>query len=376
MGASLQTILGAPNLTGIIQKVLPGLAADLIPPEFLAPKRRVVGSVAEFTGVEGERRMARKSPYGSSTLGWEAKGLDATPVKLIHAGHNIQFKPADLMAIFKPDSTEMQDFAVAEIERELIDFTKIFANLRTATVTSVLANQAIYFNAVGEVQATSTNANYTLPFQMPSGNQAQLNVFGTGNIIDATWATAGTNIIDQIKSIKIASRKLTGYQLKYAFYGKKIFNYLATNTTIQTYMKFNPGYQESFKKLEIPNGFFGMMWIPMEEAFLVNMATNPGGAISSEVVASTFGDNLVYFTPSPSDGKWWDFVEGSEMIPTTIDIAGETDARMGTLKQINGLWAYAKPEHDPVRLVAYMGDNFLPYLSVPKATFAATVAGF
>ena len=375
-GANLQAILGAPNLSGIIRQVEPGLADDLIPPEFMKVGRKVVGNVFEATVVEGERRMARASAFGSPSMGYEAKGMGARSFSCVHTSHNISFNANTLLALFKPNTTEMQDAASDEVEREIIDFKQTFSNLRTACVISVLTNQAIYFNSVGEVQASSTNAALTVSYNMPAGNTGRLNPLGAGNIITAGWNTASTDIIGQIKAIKKAARKLTGFPLRHAFYGINVFQYLNTNTVLQAYLKHNPGMQAKFQEAatlkEIPDGFMGLIWHNMEEAFLVNMQTNAGGAMSAETVADVFGDDQVVFTPDPDRG-WYDFVEGSELVPQTIDLVGEEEAKLSNYQMEYGQWAYAKSLDDPLRLQVIMGDNFLPVIRAPKCIFNANV---
>jgi len=375
-GANLQAILGAPNLSGIIRQVEPGLASDVIPPEFMKVGRRVVGNVFEATVVEGERRMARASAFGSPSQGFEAKGMGARAFSCVHTSHNIAFNANTLLALFKPNTTEMQDAASDEVEREIIDFKQTFSNLRTASVTSVLTNQAIYFNTVGEVQASSTNAALTVSYNIPAGNTGRLNPLGDGNIISAGWNTAGTDIIAQIKKIKIAARKLTNFPIAHAFYGANVFGYLLQNTVLQAFLKHNPGWQQRFLEAatqnEIPDGFMGLTWHSMEQAFLVNAQTNPGGSMSAETVNGIFGDDQVVFTPEPNRG-WYDLVEGSELVPQTIDLVGETGVNLSDYKMEYGQWAYAKSLDDPLRLLVIMGDNFLPVIRSPKCIFNANV---
>ena len=141
-------------------------------------------------------------------------------------------------------------------------------------------------------------------------------------------------------------------------------------------MKHNPGMQAKFQEAatlkEIPDGFMGLIWHNMEEAFLVNMQTNAGGAMSAETVADVFGDDQVVFTPDPDRG-WYDFVEGSELVPQTIDLVGEEEAKLSNYQMEYGQWAYAKSLDDPLRLQVIMGDNFLPVIRAPKCIFNANV---
>jgi hypothetical protein len=78
------------------------------------------------------------------------------------------------------------------------------------------------------------------------------------------------------------------------------------------------------------------------------------------------------FTPEPNRG-WYDLVEGSELVPQTIDLVGETGVNLSDYKMEYGQWAYAKSLDDPLRLLVIMGDNFLPVIRSPKCIFNANV---
>ena len=77
-------------------------------------------------------------------------------------------------------------------------------------------------------------------YGVPAGNLTQLDVLGGGNILDATWDVATTNIATQLTNLKKAARKLTGYPLAHAFYGQNVLDYLLGNNKVKEMMKFNP----------------------------------------------------------------------------------------------------------------------------------------
>ena len=361
--ATLQEVLGAKNLCGVIQAVKPGLPADLLPGGFLTPNRSIEGNFGTYRKVWGNRQLARKAQYGSASKVRNLKGIAEVPVTLIHALESINHNPAVLQNLQQIDNEAKQRFGQQEIARETKNFKDLFANLRVASVFSLLAYGKIFFDAEGNVVTTAAAATEIVDFQIPETNRNQCAWDGKTPIFNASWATTSTKILLQMKALKRAARQLTGYPLKYAFYGANIFSYLLNNTEIQTYMKHNPGFQEALVKNEIPPGFMGLDWFPMDEAFY---------ATPDEKTHTFFGEDSITFTPEPSV-DWFEFIEGSYPVPGSIDFGRDAEELVGQILQAQGMFSYADILHDPVTIKQVAGDTFLPAWKVPQAGFFATV---
>ena len=108
-------------------------------------------------------------------------------------------------------------------------------------------------------------------YGVPAGNTGQLNVadgvYGGGNILDTPGTTPPPNIATQIRNLKKAARKLTGYPLAHAFYGQNVLDYLLDNNKVKEMMKFNPAANARTLAGETPQGLFGLQWHPAYEAF-------------------------------------------------------------------------------------------------------------
>jgi hypothetical protein len=248
----------------------------------------------------------------------------------------------------------------------------LFVNLRVAAVFSLLANGQIYFDGNGELLPTATGAVYTVDMQIPSGNKNQLNVLGKGNILTASWATTSTSILTQIKALKRAARKLTGYPLKNAFYGANVLPYIVNNTELSSYMKRNIAFQEALKNDELPAGFLGLDWHPVDEAFFSTNATNTGATLDGGTPTELFGPDLVTFTPDVNP-EWYELVEGTYPVPTSVDEGQTADELIAEVMTVAGMFAYAYVTKDPVTVKEVAGDTVLPLIKVPSAVFLATV---
>ena len=204
----------------------------------------------------------------------------------------------------------------------------------------------------------------TVDFAVPAANQGQLNWDGNGDIIDASWATAGTDIIGHMNKVQIAARLTTGYPIARAFYGGAILDYLLTNTKLKEFLNRNPAIQGSLVAGAIPDGLFGLKWAPIGQAFFQDQ----NGANQL-----WFGDDHIVFTPEPAP-DWFEWVEGSYQIPTQLGgvYAGGLDAANAFAK-VYGMFSFASVESDPAGIKHNCGDTMLPVLKVPRAIWIADV---
>ncbi|MBI5724606.1 MAG: major capsid protein [Planctomycetes bacterium] len=361
---TLQQILGAKNLTGVIQSVVPGLSADFLPPGFSAPTRRVEGDNCTFLRIAGTRRLARQAAYGSPSRMRDQQGISEIPVKLMHTVESQTFNPAVLTNLTNMADEQRQQLGTAEIARQTAEFKQLFTNLRVASVLSVLSKGAIWFDGNGEMLPSSTGAVVSIDFGVPAGNRDQLDVFATGTgIVSASWGSSTTNIPAQIKRIKAAGKKLTGYTLRHAFYGSDILGHLLANSFVTALVSSRADFAQAFNMGEIPNGFMGLNWHPADEAFFVD---------GNDAFQDFWPADQVVLTPEPS-GDWYEVIEGSYPIPTNINVSADASEAAANVRLTTGMFSYAYLINDPVTIKQVAGDTFLPCLKVPSAMFIADV---
>lgn len=362
MATTLEQILSGANLTGVIQATKSGVP-QVLPPQFLAPTRQVKGNTTTYRKVEGTRQVARIAHYGSPSQRRELQSVSDVPVTLLHTIEHQVHDPLVLQSLKSVNETE-QTLGEQEIARQVREFRTLFDNLRVAAATSALALGAIYFDGNGNLLPSSSGAVVSVDFGVPSGNKAQLDVFGDGDIIDASWATDGTDIINQVIALRKAAVKLTGYPIRHAFYGTNVFEYLVSNTAISGLIEASPGMAETVAEGRLPSSLLGLDWHPIYEAFFVDQ-----DGTAQEIV----GADTVVFTPDP-DPTWWEFVEGSYLVPNNLgNVGGDATAALGNLSQVYGMFSYGQVLSDPPAIKHVAGDTFLPVLKVPAAVFIADV---
>lgn len=364
---ALQDVLGAPQLCGTIQATKTGIP-DVLPPGIFETDKVVEKDYGEYERVKGTRTAAPLTVYGGPAKDRVLKTVESVPVKLMHTAQQLPLPMANFRGLIQKDSTGsnliIDTKGVQEIGRQVREARKTVDNLVVAAQTQALVNGAIYFDGQGNLLPNSGGAVTTPSFGVPAGNQGQLNVFGTGNILTAGWQTASTDIAAQVIAIRDAAVRLTGYPIKHALYGSNIPSYLTKNNTLTNF--FSRGQQSNEKYLttgEIPNPLLGLTWWPAHEAFFEDQ-----NAVNQSLV----GPDSVTFFPDPSS-DWSGGLEGKYDVPGDSLVGAGAMELLATMKTMEGMFAYATVQVNPVRISLIFGHTFLPTLKVGGSVFQANV---
>jgi hypothetical protein len=372
-GTSIQEILASRNLIGRVVDIVNGVPEDLLPPGFLTANRTTEGDRGEYIRVAGTRQTSTVSRYGSPAKEVAPQGIGSTPIKLLHSFESFTHDPTILNLLIEETGTGLvrQQMAKETINRQLEVFGTRFKNLRVSSVYSVLTTGGIAFDKSGNLLPplsnalnTSTSAYY-VNFGVPSGNTGSLSVFGTPLLTNWLYGAGNItpNILGQLKAVKKAARKLTGFPITHAFYGVNIPGYIAQDPVLQSIIRGSSRVAEEAITAEIPSSVGGLKWVPLDQAFFIDQ---------NGTAQDWFGGDTIVFTPDPST-DWWEIVEGTYPVPRSIQLASDMGAVLGNLQQVSGPFSYAQITTNPVTLQHFAGDTFLPVLKNPSAIFIATV---
>ena len=363
MSKTLQQIIGGRNLTGLIQGVRPGIPKDVLPATLFsgASRKQVKGNTASYYRVNGTRKTARLAAYGGPSQARTLEGVSEQPVVLLHTFEHVNHAMTTLTNIESTDGN-VQKLGQQEVDRQTAEFGDVFDNLRAASVMSAFGKGAVHFDGDGNLLPTSSGASVTVDFAIPAGNKDQLDVFGTGAIIGASWATAGTKIITDLMEIHQAAIRKTGYRLRHAIYGKNILDYLLTNTQAKELINRNQNFQSAAAGGMIPQGFGDLTWWPGYQSMFFE---DQNGTFQSVI-----GDDDIVFFPEP-DSTWYELLEGTFPVPQNINITPSGGASVGNFSEVAGRFSYATIETDPPSIKHMAGDTFLPAIKVPGAVFIA-----
>ena len=366
---SINDVLGAPNLCGIIQSTVSGIP-NPFPASFFQVDQTVDGDTGEYKVFSGSRTNATISPYGAPSKNRQLREIGVKAVKLLHSVENIVLPVKDYVNLLNYNDLAKQKLGIDEVSRQIREARWTQDNLRISALTSMLFKTQIYYDNQGNLLPSSTGAQTTVDYTVPAGNQNQLDVFGTGSpIISTTWSNTSATIDKQIQALHQAAVQLTGYELKHAFYGKNVPNYLTSNAGLGNYF-FRSAYDEDafgpsyIATADIPNPLLGLTWHKAYQSFFVDQNGNRQTLV---------GDDQVVFTAEPSTA-WIGFLEGTYPVPTKAGIVTPAEpAVVSGMETKAGMFAYGMPSADPPTAKIVYGDTFLPVLKVPSAIFVATV---
>lgn len=370
MGAkTLEQILGYVALTGTIQATKTGIP-DPLPEGFAGNIKGTVGDTGRYTQVTGQRQLARRVEYGAPAVAAPLKDVAQRDVKLLHTFEKIQI-PVLVMAMLRNYTNyDLQKRGIDEVTRQAAAFKQKFVNLRTACRLMALHNGKLWFDSSGNLLPSSSGAFLTIDFGVPALNQGTLGLntstgpwgaFGSG----AKWDQATTDIPAMIRALKKYALALTGYPLKKVFYGENVPSYLAKNNYVHDYLMRHPQMNAKYlESAELPD-LFGLQWVPAYESFF----EDPDG-----VIRHIWGVDSCVFTPEPAGGEWWENMEGTYQVPTTLNVTGDTVATLNSFKEVQGMFGFGLPCFNPPSTFdSFYGDTFLPIIKNGSVVYQATV---
>lgn len=255
---------------------------------------------------------------------------------------------------------------IAKQERNL---AQIMVNMREFAAAMMLRG------SMGVLQATASQipvlpgaGTRDIDFGISAGHKGQ-----AGGIITASWATAGTKIVDHILALRAKAEEDTGYTLEHALINSKTWGYLVNNTQVQTLAgTASQPWDKSERVVDRgPDNEPVNEWVATLRAIpdLMFHISDHGLDVwdgSANTFAKMIPDDHIIFTPEP-DGTWNELHEGSE--PVKDDASSPVVERFG-------LYAYKAETVRPTGVNIDMLDNFLPVLTVPDAIWFLKVANF
>lgn len=245
------------------------------------------------------------------------------------------------------------------------------ANWRTAMVVGMLRD-SLYIVPDGDTwywSYTNPGNGIRINFQMPAGNKTQLNMLGTGNIIDASWATGSTNIPLHINRIQAAQAQLNGGQITDIIVSGIVWTYIIENDFIQGLAgSSNQPFTEDRELGTGPDGRklterVGRVPAIPGVTFHITDAGLELGAPGATTFTKHIEDTGAVFMQDPSYGDYSMYL-GSEPI-------AERDGGPKTVK--TGFSAWSNETANPTTTNLFVLDNALAVNHIPNSIAYGTV---
>lgn len=297
----------------------------------------------------------------------------------------------NLSPIIGPNS-QIDTGGQSYIARQTMHLAEKYNNTIEVLTTGMLQDN-LYFQMSGDNllpvigAPTGGNLGFQIPFQVPSGNKSQLNMLGTGSIIQTGWQNVGAPIIKNCIQIDAAMTQLSGYTLKHVWMNSLLWYNVLLNTEVRNtagtsntpfaeYDRVAEKASDGMPQPEFAAQLRGIPWVTWHAA---NDVVVTGGDIdptwsqgAADVTAGrtsvvkVIPDNMAFFLPDPSP-DWTQIFLGAEYI-------SENAGQPMQLKRGYTFWREWITQPSCIELIALM--NCIPLLYVPKAVVPGTVAGF
>lgn len=239
-----------------------------------------------------------------------------------------------------------------------------FANLIEFQTAALLRGSYSYTSDGDLLRHGFTGGDTTVTYQVPAGNLTQLDMLGSGNILDADWATAATDIPAQLHAINAAMIQLTGLGLAHVVLTSAGWQMVVNNTKVQDQGGSAGPVFESMRRVgagEFTATLRGLPWLTFH-VIDYGLEIYDG---TSETFTKLIEDDHAAFLPEPSP-RWVQYLEGSELV---------TEGPNGPKHERFGFYPYAFPTHDPSGWELCGVFNGIPALYTPSAVAYGLITG-
>jgi hypothetical protein len=248
---------------------------------------------------------------------------------------------------------EAQERYLAELVGNVVEFQ-----------TMAMIRGSYTFTQKGDdLEQTYSGGEVTINYQQPAGNRDRLNMLGAGNIIDADWDLAGTDIPSQLNNINAAMVQLTGKGLKHIIVRGQTWEYVKNNTKIAT-QGGSANVVFDTQTRERPGEFTAVLRaLPQYTWHILEYGHEIWDGTDSYDFTPMVELKKAAFLPEP-DSEWTEYIRGGEWV---------TEGPNGPRSFQMGFYPYAYNTHDPSGWNLGFVFNGFPALKVPSAMAYGTI---
>lgn len=304
------------------------------------------------------------TPAPGNLPGSEARVLSFGDAKeriftMFYSFNSINFPEEVMKALREPDSYQLQNMGRTEINRIMLKFRNRQKRFRELVIAKCLTQGKVYMNAAGVVLESSSGAVTTSDFQLPAGNLGNL-----GGLMTSLFSTATTDIPSILESIDDQATSNSVPPPTDVWVNKVNLQYLRNNNAFKFWAQYNQVSNQQILNGGIIPDLWGKTW-----HFIGTKYTASDGTVKPYI--PTTGQGSLVLTPPPGE-PWCKTSKGLNLFPGDLNPANDIDAILGNIQKSYGEFAYAKLEHNPVRVRAFMGEKFGFNFNEPGAVWAAT----
>lgn len=376
--AALQTLLAPQVLTKVVSqkaaasswlldlfKIGPGQANEVTMGH---------GRFGAFNIYNNVRTVGKGRAPGTAAARSRANPMGTTPFTYPRMHDSVSLKAEELHNLGLITDPAQRDAAGADmIKRQTHTLGQKGANWRLAMLMGLMRD-SLYLKSEGDNQYitfTSSGA-MQIPFQMPAANKTTLNMLGAGAIIDASWATASTNIPKHLLAINAAFQQLNGGHLAAVICGYAIFDYIRKNDHVQDehgavrspYLRFERLALEN----EIGKSTLNVMVVELTCAPGVVFYITDEGLDIGEEGSETFTKIV-----NTNDAIFIGFEPGADVLQCYLGSEPIAEYDAGPKNVKTGMASWSVERSNPTATDLFILDNCLTVNHVPNSIALGTV---
>lgn len=254
----------------------------------------------------------------------------------------------------------VQDTGWRELNRQLNDQAQLDITTQQLWLKQLFFGPgAIYVDANGKILESSSGAAQTIATGLPATHRTDINL-GSGAIISASWAAAGTKIASQLYRIRDAAQREKAERPKWVFLNAINRELFLNNTQIQANYS---GIDRLDEALNQP------VWRYQDWNFVFTDATYEAADGSTQPYIPV---DKAAITPD-LDGRWFLNAVGLEWVPDSAFRGSDPIQLLNALRRVYGMFSYSKIVDNPVRLQVFLGNNFYYGFKNPKSVWVPTI---
>lgn len=243
--------------------------------------------------------------------------------------------------------------------RQLQFMAQKVANFREFQCAAMMRGKYYLSQSGDSLNHSLSSGDITVDFQIPSGNLTDLQMAGGAAVIGASWATAGTPIIDHCLEIDARFVQLVGYNLRHIHLNSVVWKEVIDNTQVKALagtatqpFEYIRGNNETTTFVAELRGLPGVLW-----------HINNNGVELNGTFTKLFPDTAAAFTVDPTS----EIVSSIEYWEPVSEGKGDDPQPRGAEHY------YVKPVDDPAGYWLHSLYNGIPFLKIPSGLAFGTV---
>ena len=256
------------------------------------------------------------------------------------------------------------DRAEVFVTRQEACLAQRFANLIEFQTAAMFRGQYSYTTDGDLLRHGFSGGDTVVNYQIPAGNLTQLDMLGAGNILNADWATAGTDIPAHLHAINAAMIRLTGMGLAHVILTSVGWQKIVNNTKVKDQGGSAGPVFERLSRVSAGEFTATLRSLPWLTFHVIDYGLEIWDGTTETFTKLIEDDHAAFLSePSPS---WVQYLEGSEMV---------TEGPNGPKHERYGFYAYAFATHDPSGWELCGVFNGIPGLYTPAAVAYGLITG-